>query len=586
MKITNLNDFKNNHQFKADVLIVGTGPAGITIARELYKSGLKIIIAESGNIEAEAASEELNNVESTGDPSTPAQVAKRKAFHGHGIKLWSHENQPYGVRCRLIGGASVAWGGKSAPFDALDFQVRPWVANSGWPIDRTDFQTYVDRAGKVLNLGPIIWDEKVWPALKLEPPKFMPKLSSLRSFFWQMARSRSNPVDIMRFGQDFVKENAANVQVLINATATEILTTPEGDEIDSVNFSTIDGRVRASVKAGCVIIATSAIENARLLLASKRYNPRGIGNEHDNVGRYLMDHPATRLGTFSDEVVALNRDFGFFALSHGGDTNMYWHGLSVDPKVQEREKMLNSAIYMIAERAEDDPWFAVKRLLMGKSKTFFADLGTVIKSSGLVAVGAGRVLLRHRMVPKFLKSLMVNVTILVNPNFAVNEFQTGGLPYKLEGMSFDGITEQAPDPESRITLSDTLDKLGVPKPSVHWKINDDVKITLIKLAHLVKDQFAEAGLPTPKLEDWVERRSIEDAVIIDMAHSSGTTRMSADPVNGVVDVNCQVHGVKGLYMMGASVFPTSGHANTTLMIVSLAIRLSEHLKATVKKAKR
>jgi choline dehydrogenase-like flavoprotein len=55
--------------------------------------------------------------------------------------------------------------------------------------------------------------------------------------------------------------------------------------------------------------------------------------------------------------------------------------------------------------------------------------------------------------------------------------------------------------------------------------------------------------------------------------------MSNDPKTGVVDINCQVHDVENLYVAGASVFPTSGHANPTLMITSLALRLADHLKA-------
>jgi choline dehydrogenase-like flavoprotein len=63
-----------------------------------------------------------------------------------------------------------------------------------------------------------------------------------------------------------------------------------------------------------------------------------------------------------------------------------------------------------------------------------------------------------------------------------------------------------------------------------------------------------------------------------MAHTLGATRMSDDPRSGVVDKNCQVHGVHGLYIAGGSTFPTSGHANPTLMILSLAIRLADTIK--------
>ena len=55
--------------------------------------------------------------------------------------------------------------------------------------------------------------------------------------------------------------------------------------------------------------------------------------------------------------------------------------------------------------------------------------------------------------------------------------------------------------------------------------------------------------------------------------------MSDDPASGVVDTQCQVHGVDGLFVVGSSVFPTAGHANPTQMIVALAIRAAETLKA-------
>src|SRR5262245_43295174 len=95
------------------------------------------------------------------------------------------------------------------------------------------------------------------------------------------------------------------------------------------------------------------------------------------------------------------------------------------------------------------------------------------------------------------------------------------------------------------------------------------------------EQMIAAGLPTPTLESWVAEGRFADAAPIDMAHTMGTTRMALDPRNGVVDANCKVHGVEGLYIAGGSVFPTSGHANPTLMIMSLAVRLADQLKAVL-----
>jgi choline dehydrogenase-like flavoprotein len=64
----------------------------------------------------------------------------------------------------------------------------------------------------------------------------------------------------------------------------------------------------------------------------------------------------------------------------------------------------------------------------------------------------------------------------------------------------------------------------------------------------------------------------------DIAHPIGTTRMADDPACGVVDAQCQVHGVNGLFVAGSSVFPTAGHANPTQMIVALAVRVADTLK--------
>ena len=61
-------------------------------------------------------------------------------------------------------------------------------------------------------------------------------------------------------------------------------------------------------------------------------------------------------------------------------------------------------------------------------------------------------------------------------------------------------------------------------------------------------------------------------------HHMGALRMSAAPCDGIVDPNCKVHTVDNLFIAGSSVFPTSGHANPTLALVALALRLADHLK--------
>jgi hypothetical protein len=155
--------------------------------------------------------------------------------------------------------------GKSAAFDPIDFAARPWVPNTGYEA----LQPFVDRAAEVLNLS-----------LKQPEPRF--KTDSLRSFYWQFARSRRDHLDIMRFSSEFVTFDADNVRVLLNATATRIGLTADGGSFKDLEISTLEG-VRSTVKARVAVIAASGVENPRLLLASKSVQACGIGNSYDRA---------------------------------------------------------------------------------------------------------------------------------------------------------------------------------------------------------------------------------------------------------------------------------------------------------------
>lgn len=578
MEIENLAAFSANSIFEADLAIVGGGPAGLTIAREFFGSSIKVLILESGLLDETPRHTDLAELESVGEPRTEVQKQKRIAFHGASSSSWSQELQPYGVRCRALGGSTHAWAGKSAAFDPIDFAKRPWLPYSGWPIGRESLAPYLDRAAVVLNLGPNSYDDGLWKLIGIAPPEPRIDIEGLRSFFWQFARSRIDHLDIMRFGREFVTFSAENVRVLLNATVRQIELTPNGDSFVGLEISTIDG-VRSKVRAKSAVIAASGIENPRLLLASNATQSGGIGNSHDLVGRFLMDHAGARVGRFDSAGLAdIVKRFGFYGVRHGGRTHMYMHGLTPSPLLQEREQLLNSAVYFMPERSPDDPWDALKRLLRRTSAKPLQDMLAVANGAGLLAKGVGMKLLASNATPAILKDFIVDTAIRYSPNFVAEEFQSRGLPHKLTGVWIDAIAEQRPDPESRVSLSNRTDQLGVPLAKVDWRINDDERRTIVRIAQLTRDVFARAGLPEPILEPWVAEQRLAEGVIIDMAHTLGTTRMSENPKSGVVDENCQVHGVRGLYVAGASVFPTSGHANPTLMIVALAIRLADRIK--------
>jgi choline dehydrogenase-like flavoprotein len=564
-----LADLEDGARLEADLLIVGAGPAGVSIARAFFGTRMRVLVIESGGLTEDPVHGALNAVDASDDLWTCVESEKRRWFHDR-AKSWSHEVQRFGVRCRCVGGSSAAWAGKSAAFDPIDFESRSWVPYSGWPIAHRDLASYLDKAATALNLGPNCYDDRLWSMIDV--PRPVPNLdpSMLGSFFWQFSRSQT---DFLRLGPQFLGEHADNVRLLVNATVTSIRL--DNRLFASVEVACPEGK-RATIRGRACVVAASAIENARLLLVSARDQPV-LANEA--TGRYLMDHPGAQVASFdAKEAPRMSARFGFYGVRHAQKVAMYMRGLAPSPEIQRREELLNCSLYMLEKRAPDDPWEAVRRLSRRDISRARADVGLIARSPGLIVKGMGRRLLQSRLMPRSVSGIVVDQLIRFNPNFVAQEFQTGGLPHKLTGLGVEVISEQPPDPNNRVTLSEKRDGLGVPRPYVDWRVSDQSRRTLARMGELMRGEFQRVGLPAPTLEPWVEQKRYGDAVILDMAHTAGTTRMASDRKAGVVDSNCRVFGTGGLYVAGASVFPTSGHANPTLMIIAAALRLADHLK--------
>ena len=572
-------DLATGDELSCDVLIIGGGAAGLTLARGLDGTELDVLIAESGGLDEAEDTEALNRVLSQPENWSHEQIARREAFHGPQTRLWSHKNQNYGVRCRSLGGSTSAWAGKSATFDEMDFVARSWVPQSGWPVDGVELSPFLDRAAELLNLSVNCYDDNLWSLMGRNPPLPRPDPEILRSFFWQFARSTINPMEVMHLGHEFLYRPPDNAHVLTGATAIKVLTEPDGSRARGALFADRNGATK-TIRASTVVLATSTIENARLLLVSNDHQPSGLGNGYGNVGRYLLDHPSAVLASFDGPGIAATAElFGFYGLKHENRSSMYMRGLAPTPAEQQREELLNCAVYFQGERAPDDPFNAAKRILKRRSQSYTSDVLAVLKSPGLVVKGLGRLAFQSEKFPKPIARFVVNQLIRFRPNMVAEEYLTQGVPHKLTGLTLVAVCEQAPDPGNRVMLSSEKDRFGTPLPLVHWQVGKREAHTMTRFAHILHREFAKAGLPIPKLEKWTKSGDLGDVAVIDMAHSAGTTRMSRDPRHGVVDRNCMVHGVKGLFVAGASVFPTSGHANPTLMIMGFALRLADHLKA-------
>jgi choline dehydrogenase-like flavoprotein len=159
----------------------------------------------------------------------------------------------------------------------------------------------------------------------------------------------------------------------------------------------------------------------------------------------------------------------------------------------------------------------------------------------------------------------------------VRAFEGAGAEAPSRAVFLLAAGEQAPNPQSRVQLSAERDALGLPRVQLEWRLSPLDKRSLQRGHRLVARALAGAGQGRVQLlwsEDEVEWPD-------DLGfgrHHMGTTRMHADPRQGVVDASCRVHGVANLHVAGSSVFPTSGAAGPTLTLLALAIRLADRLR--------
>jgi len=140
--------------------------------------------------------------------------------------------------------------------------------------------------------------------------------------------------------------------------------------------------------------------------------------------------------------------------------------------------------------------------------------------------------------------------------------------------------EQAPNPDSRVTLGAERDAMGVPRVRLDWRLTDLDKRSMRTFYEVLGREAGKQGVGRVQILDWLRDGDATWPAFLSGAwHHMGTTRMHQDPKRGVVDANCRVHGVGNLYVGGAAVYPTSGSANPTLTLVALSLRLADHLKA-------
>jgi choline dehydrogenase-like flavoprotein len=487
----------------ADVCIVGAGAAGITLARELVGSPYRVMVLESG---------------------TRGFEARTQALYGndHGKIVYEQAK----VQRRTFGGSTTIWSGRCIALDPFDFDERPWVAGSGWPVGRPDLNPFYERARLVCGLDMSLDDVERWLA----------NLSA-RLGIDELAVALLQKPPPINFAAMYGAElaAAANVTVVLNANVVGL--GYAGSELSNIAIKTIDGH-KFSVETAIGVLAAGGIENARLLLAS------GL-NQSGLVGRHFMDHAYVDAGllrpgsrTLPDELCNVSGD----------------HGLLVMPAETSRvEGLGRAAAYMDRH--------ATHRLASSYVST------SVKALAELRAAAVRREIGRHswplvRSIRREPHQLVDSFARRVRRRIAPD----GDLVARV-------VVETTPNPASRIQLSTERNTLGQLGASIDWRPNPLDARTFSRFAEVLRTELATHGYGDLEIlpNRWPKR--LEPG-----RHPSGTTRMHSDEHVGVVDGDCRLHELSNVYVAGSSVFPTIGIANPTLTIVALAVRLADHLQ--------
>jgi choline dehydrogenase-like flavoprotein len=556
--IVDARELPEGHQLETDVCIVGAGVAGITLAHALQDTALRVLLVEAGGKGPDKAAQGLFWGRNTG-------------HHYYGLDT---------SRCSGVGGSSHKWllelpdmtlGARIHPLEPIDFEVRPWVPNSGWPFGYDELEPYYRSAHRFCTDGNYGYRGGDW-AKHHQARQLHLAGEHITSTVFQFT-SRDTFI-----GQAWAAlEASATVTLMTHAIGHAIDTNSAGNQADCLHLSSSQGQ-KLRIKAHRFVLAAGALETVRLLLLSDRQLKCGLGNQHDLVGRYFMEHPHVWTGRYIPAAHIDATQLGFY-YPHRVDGTTILGKLITTPKAQREGGLLNHCISLHPRAKQHganlvpewpiDNWPLLNSFAYHRG--WDADINVAAAGSDIPDASDSPALpwnLRKGL--KSIRSYGRHCLQRLAWDF--------GLPKRSQPIVFtlNHMSEQVPNPDSRVRLGRERDGFGRRRIELDWRLTDLDIDSMIRSQQLMDTALRQADLGRLALDDDPDRLN---RLIHGGWHHMGTTRMHVDPRRGVVDPNCQVHGTDNLFIAGPSVFPTSGYANPVLTILALTLRLADHLKA-------
>jgi choline dehydrogenase-like flavoprotein len=511
-----------------DIIIIGTGAGGGTLARHLAPSGKSILLLERGGWL----------------PREPENWSAHEVFEKNRYvskDIWHDKNnkefQP-GTHY-YVGGATKLYGAALFRLREKDFTgYRHFDGLSpAWPLSYTDFEPYYTKAEYMYNVHGSTGEDPTEPPRSAPYPfpavSHEPRIQKLADDLTRAGfHPFHTPCGIMLDEANMpysrcvrckdcdgfpcvvhAKSDAEvlgvrpalehpNVELVINAEVLRLSTNPEGTMVNQVVVK-VDGKTEM-VHGSIVVVACGAANSARLLLMSaNEKHPNGLANGSDQVGRNYMFHT-------SQAVLAISKEENHTQYQKTLGINDFYFGLD----------------------GFDYPVGSIQ--MVGKSQA-----------------------------PMFRGEKPIET--MLAPNWVLEKLADHAVDFWL-------MTEDLPSPDNRITI----DPGGRIKLSYTGTNQEPSNRLYAKL----KSMLGALGMHDTLVPHSLYLKN--DVGVAGVAHQSGTCRFGTDPRTSVLDTNCKAHELDNLYVIDTSFMPSIGAVNPALTAMANAIRVGDHLLERLK----
>ncbi len=534
---------------RADVCIVGAGPAGALVAARLAGAGHDVIVLEAGpRFDDESREKRMErSIRPAHDGSSVWEMGgDRDAFSTTG-ELFYPLNQ---ARVKGVGGSTLHWQGMVMRLHESDFAGRAGNDDlTEWPLAYGDLRPYYAEAETELGVagaddnpfGPPRQD--AFPMAPFAPSYsdslFAGACERLAVATHSVPNARnSEPYDGRgpcvgygtcqpvcpsgaKYSADVHVRRAEDegARVLDCVPVQRLVTGDGGDRVDAAVYATPDGETHRQA-ARQFVLAAGGVEIPRLLLLSRnRDHPRGLANSSGLVGHYFMEHLFAGVGGRLDRRTRQN---------HVGFITTETHQFYDDPG-----QAVTDADGTVVVPASDERLAPVKLEFFNYAGPSPVELALESDEWGDPLLDSLRDAYGH-------------------------------------SVAMGGIVGQEPRPENRVALDEsTVDDHGNPVPDIQWSLGDRTRRSLSRandIQHAVLDELgAEVA--------W----TVGPGDTGPAYHHMGTTRMGRDPSESVVNPRLRTHDLPNLTVASSSVFVTAGAMNPTLTIAALALKAAEHV---------